>query len=121
MQLSQGGDLVGFHAGAEKTGRFSQLGQPSRFNLAGAIVPRPFIYFNFRPIWTHTASMELAGDIDLFFRQYDMEYAAMFSDDIVQKRVMQEYLFKGGYRRYQGGPYQRGAEKRFGWRSRSRG
>ena len=42
-----------------------------------------------------TASMELAGDIDLFFRQYDMEYAAMFPDDIVQKRVMQEYLYKG--------------------------
>lgn len=42
-----------------------------------------------------TASMELAGDIDLFFRQYDMEYTAMFPDDIVQKRVMQEYLYRG--------------------------
>ena len=41
MLLPQGGDLVGFHAGAEKTGRFSRLGQPCRLDLPDAIVPRP--------------------------------------------------------------------------------
>lgn len=42
-----------------------------------------------------TSSAKLAEDIDEFFRQYDVEYAAMFPDDVVQKRVMQEYLDKG--------------------------
>ena len=41
MLLPQGGDLVGFHAGAEKAGRFSRLGQPCRLDLPDAIVPRP--------------------------------------------------------------------------------
>ena len=41
MLLPQGGDLVGFHAGTEKTGRFSRLGQPCRLDLPDAIVPRP--------------------------------------------------------------------------------
>ena len=38
---------------------------------------------------------ELAGDIDLFFRQYNMEYTAMFPDDVVQRRVLQEHLERG--------------------------
>ena len=42
-----------------------------------------------------TASMELAGDIDLFFRQYDMEYAAMFPDDTVQQIALHEHLYRG--------------------------
>ena len=42
-----------------------------------------------------TASMELAGDIDLFFRGYDMEYAAMFPDDAVQRNALQERLYQG--------------------------
>lgn len=42
-----------------------------------------------------TASMELAGDIDLFFRQYDMEYATMFPDDTIQQMVLHEHLYKG--------------------------
>ena len=41
MLLPQGGDLVGFHAGAKKTGRFSRLGQPRRLDLPDAIVPCP--------------------------------------------------------------------------------
>ena len=32
-----------------------------------------------------TSSTELSKDIDEFFRQYDVEYAAMFPNDIVQK------------------------------------
>ena len=42
-----------------------------------------------------TSSTELSKDIDEFFRQYDVEYAAMFPNDIVQKHVIQEYLYKG--------------------------
>ena len=42
-----------------------------------------------------TASMELAGDSDLFFRQYDMEYAAMFPDDTVQQIALHEHLYRG--------------------------
>ena len=38
---------------------------------------------------------ELAGDIDRFFRQYDMEYTAMFPDEAVQRRVLQEHLERG--------------------------
>lgn len=42
-----------------------------------------------------TASAELAADIDHFFRQVDMEYAAMFPDDTVQKNILQEHLYRG--------------------------
>lgn len=42
-----------------------------------------------------TLSTELAGDIDLFFRQHDMEYAAMFPDDMVQQHALQERLYQG--------------------------
>ena len=38
---------------------------------------------------------ELAADIDLFFRQYDMEYTAMFPDEAVQRHVLQEHLERG--------------------------
>ena len=42
-----------------------------------------------------TASMELAGDIDIFFREHDMEYAAMFPDDTVQQIALHEHLYRG--------------------------
>ena len=42
-----------------------------------------------------TASMEVAYEIDTFFRGYNMEYAAMFPDETVQQIVLHEYLLKG--------------------------
>ena len=42
-----------------------------------------------------TASMELAGDIDIFFREHDMEYAAMFPDDTIQQIALHEHLYRG--------------------------
>ena len=42
-----------------------------------------------------TESMEVAYEIDTFFRGYNMEYAAMFPDETVQQIVLHEYLLKG--------------------------
>ncbi len=42
-----------------------------------------------------TASMEVAYEIDTFFRGYNMEYDAMFPDETVQQIVLHEYLLKG--------------------------
>ena len=58
-----------------------------------------------------TSSMKLAEDIDGFFRQYDVEYAAMFPDDVVQKRVMQEYLDKGDTAAIKAGLINEGRER----------
>lgn len=41
-----------------------------------------------------TASMELAADIDYFFREFDMEYPVMFPDETVQQIVLHEHLYK---------------------------
>ena len=42
-----------------------------------------------------TASMELAADIDYFFREFDLEYPAMFPDETVQQIALHEHLYKG--------------------------
>lgn len=40
------------------------------------------------------ASMELAADIDQFFRSFDVEYPAMFPDETEQQIVLHEHLYK---------------------------
>ena len=42
-----------------------------------------------------TASMEVAYEIDTFFRGYNAEYAAMFPDEVVQQIVLHEHLLSG--------------------------
>ena len=58
-----------------------------------------------------TSSTELSKDIDEFFRQYDVEYAAMFPNDIVQKHVIQEYLYKGDTSAIKAGLINEGRER----------
>ena len=58
-----------------------------------------------------TSSTELSKDIDEFFRQYDVEYAAMFPNDIVQKHVVQEYLYKGDTSAIKAGLINEGRER----------
>ena len=41
-----------------------------------------------------TASMELAADIDQFFRSFDVEYPVMFPDETEQQIVLHEHLYK---------------------------
>lgn len=40
------------------------------------------------------ASMELAADIDQFFRSFDVEYPVMFPDETEQQIVLHEHLYK---------------------------
>ena len=42
-----------------------------------------------------TESMEVAYEIDTFFRGYHAEYAVMFPDEVVQQIVLHEHLLKG--------------------------
>lgn len=42
-----------------------------------------------------TASMELAAEIDQFFRGADVEYGSMFPDEVMQQIVLHEHLYKG--------------------------
>lgn len=58
-----------------------------------------------------TSSTELSKDIDEFFRQYDVEYATMFPNDIVQKHVIQEYLYKGDTSAIKAGLINEGRER----------
>ena len=58
-----------------------------------------------------TASMELAGDIDLFFRNFNTEYAAMFPDETVQQIVLHEHLYKGDTAAVKTGLINMGREK----------
>ncbi len=58
-----------------------------------------------------TASMELAGDIDIFFREHDMEYAAMFPDDTIQQIALHEHLYAGDTSAIKTGLINAGREK----------
>ena len=58
-----------------------------------------------------TASMELAGDIDIFFREHDMEYAAMFPDDTIQQIALHEHLYDGDTSAIKTGLINTGREK----------
>ena len=58
-----------------------------------------------------TASMELAADIDYFFREFDLEYPAMFPDETVQQIALHEHLYKGDTSAIKTGLLNMGREK----------
>ncbi len=58
-----------------------------------------------------TASMEVAYEIDTFFRGYNAEYAAMFPDEVVQQIVLHEHLLNGDTAAIKEGLHRTAAER----------